>query len=436
MVPPRSLARLVPVDNVGRAMLALGAALTFWTALRPAQFTPDTGTYLTHEVFRAPLCPWILDLLQAAFGEAWPRALVILQAVLAGWSAAYLTQVLRVRLALAPVPAIALGALLLMPQWQWAAYILTEATSYALFLVLVAELLESWHDRPSRHHLRAAVAILGLIVLRPQFTYLVPVVAVHAGLVAWQHRSLRLGAGLVAMVVAAGAAGAVVQRGSNALYHGMWTPDPLSGLPILAKQMFLSTPEDAALFADPADRALFTRVQARMAQMRLLQTSDPVMTGAPQSYTVIGERICYFAVLPEVRALAGVANLDARQWVAFGEQSLRMATTLARQRPREYVHHVLNQLRTTQGFFVLFALVVAAAGAWLALARGAPWGIALSTVAAIAVANHFLIATVHILLQRYVFTTDVVLVAWVAAMLLRDTVRDTVRAPERPAGSS
>ncbi len=167
---------------------------------RGAELTRDSASYLDAAVYRTPLYPLFLDLLQAiAAGKALIAA-VVLQAALGLSAISILVRYLRRALGLPTWVTWLTAALLLLPYvgpLAVANRIQSEALAYPLFLLAMRYLLAAIvEDRAAP--LLAAAGLAGAAVLaRPQLLFLYPVVALVALGWSLRRRSRRRGLGVL-----------------------------------------------------------------------------------------------------------------------------------------------------------------------------------------------------------------------------------------------
>ncbi len=397
------------------AQVALGLLL-------PTLVYPDTSSYAAFAIYRAPGYGLVLDGARLLAGDHWPRAIALFQGLMSGLAVRHLVRALHDRLRVPAGVALLLGAVLTLPQLTWIPSLLTESLCHSLFLCTFAELVLALGDRPLRHFATVALAVVALIVLRPHYLFLAPVLLLPALAVAQRRRSARLALQLTvlfggAVVVANGA-----QILGNWVVSGIPSRTTSLGMHAAAVQFYLATPDELAIFTDPADRAQVEPLRDLMVRRQLFQTSVPNLTDTVDGFNLVYDGIIYEGLLPQARQRLGRADLSAADWVIFDKTTARFARTLALHHPQVFARHIVGQLRSA-GAMLMLMTGAALLGAWLWARRRSAEGLLIATVAAMALANHLELALVQLNRMRYVMTTDLTLVIVLLALVVRDVAR-------------
>jgi hypothetical protein len=387
----------------------------------PVQF-PDTVSYLEHSLARAPGYPLLLDLARLLAGTHWPRAIVLLQGAVAGWSVRQFVLALRERFAAPSGLALFLGLVVALPQLVWVPDLLTESLSHSLFLVVLAALLHATLANPLRHFSVAALALTLAIAVRPHFVFIGPVLLVPALVLGWQRRAGRLTLQLSGLMLAAMLAGNFAQIIGNWAYNDLPVRSAALGVHAAAVQLYLATPDELAILQEPEERALVEPLGRFMQQAHLFGGSAPGLTDTVEGFNLAFDQIIYAGMVPQARVRLGHANLTAQDWLALDKATTHIAVRLARHHPAVAIHHVARQL-FVGGAMLVLTVASALLGAWLTLRRKDDCGLILATVALLSLANHVELALVQVTRMRYVMTTDLALIVILFALVGQAVLR-------------
>jgi hypothetical protein len=266
-----------------RLGVTVQALLVVGLGLRSPREMGDTQVYLANTILFNPGYPWFLDLFEATMGRLWARGVVLAQHVLAAMAIVALTRTVwpiidaaegearsqSTRLALRT----AMTWVLYVPVLSYGPSLGTEALAYALFCMVLATGITA-AQRPSLRTLLQPNAYLALLMLvRPQFVWMVPFSLVLGGIALYRRepRNRRLQVAALALTVALLVAPTFIVRLKNLVAHGSFTPIPTSGLLLTSMALYVSQPGDENALA-PEHRAWFRAMRAAAEDKQILET--------------------------------------------------------------------------------------------------------------------------------------------------------------------
>lgn len=422
--------------RLARALLALLPALTFVLLARKGHLViVDSHSYLDHHILRTPGYPLYLDLMRHIGGAHALKLAHVVQVLCGVLAAAALARTLRLRVLPParrhPLAEAALFTLLVVPLFRCGETLATEALSYAAFLLLLDQIARSFSFTGSFTGtgrgigpgigpiLGAAGAFFVLLLLRPQFLFLVPPGLLYIG---WWLLRGRVGQGLLAALAIAAAIGlaGAAQVVYNGAVHGTFTRIPATGIQVLTIQLYIAPPVDisrapgteinqAAPAGDAADRFLATlreRVTAARISIHHRQPDHPAGAHFSQVYNAI----CYGTILATYEAMVGKRALAPADWLALDALSLRASLRLARAQAGQAVFFMIKELQESAGYLPLFMVLLLGFSLPLAL-RGqggpcAPAALFMITAVACGLANYALVALFEPLGARYLMYTE------------------------------
>jgi hypothetical protein len=413
-----SLRRLDPSALVYTAAVAAFLGLSLWV---DPWIHGDSYSYLNNAPTRTALYPLYLDVVQTLLGDGFARPAICFQVLAVAIGAHRFAWGLRQDQNLSAPAGCGVAVVLLLPLLRYGSMILPECLAYALFLWFVAVLLHGL-VKPLPRALVSAAALGALLVLtRPQYLYLYPVLALYAaGHVALAQaparRGMALAAGLGVLVLVGGS---LTQQVYNDLVNGRFSQVSYTGIQLLGVQLYLANPADLR-FEDP-DQQRFADAASRVIEEQQLATrySPPRMPEAGFFVNAFGPLVFQGIVAPYEDLFHGGQRLDADGWAALDRMSISMALHLARANPVRYVKHMAREVYQTERFFFVLTVTLPVVAFCLWVARRDPWfgGIALVGVAAWA--NYAVVLLVQSMLVRYSYAQNEAMVALVLATLLR-----------------
>ena len=391
-----------------------GAAVFIYSAAGRFITGGDTSQYSHRSIFRPPLYPMFLDFL-AHIGCTW-QAAVVLQSLFVTACAFYLALILKRRLNLAPWAFLTTYFLLLVPllpsksiyfsKWGLIGrYIMTEAAAYGIFLLTYGFMVESVYEPCLKNFsLFAALAVLNTMV-RDQFLFVYAAVPFFW---LWFYFEFRDGKRL-ALLAAAFAACLLAGKAAGTLCAGKRPAGSVVGnhlkVCLFPDILFLSGPEDLARFAGrpyyPTLERIYRDLEAKKYFARFHEEMNEDLVSFHDSRGSLIFEDAYRIVQNEVHA----AELcDDQTFVASVPMADGVVGTLLRKYWKDYAglwaHEIIAgwsfRLGLAAGFFV---------ACWIWGVLRPPDIIAVLT-AAMAAANHALVALLQANESRHLFYTD------------------------------
>ncbi|MFA6028507.1 MAG: hypothetical protein WC969_01505 [Elusimicrobiota bacterium] len=408
-----------------RVLLAVLDAALLLALLRGPRFFPDSASYLDGSLLRPPAYPLLLGLLRTLSHAHGLQALCLLQTAAVLAACAWLTLELRRRLSLGAPSSLVLHLVLASPllplpvlTGSVGCAVLTEAFSYAGVLCVAALLLRALAGGSARDE-RGFIALAAFLpLLRPQFLFLVPVVAAYV-LLSLRGADARRRVVLPLFALALFLAGDLSGRLYHAARHRVSAAPSLLGAYLVTDSLYMDegAPPAAAL---PAQAEVLVReAREQVAARRLGASVRGAANASLASYFEQNYNLIYwgvvmplfqrpFAHLPENERLVEADRL-------LGETGRGLLRAGWLRQLRLSAAAVGARLPVYAALLLLAVLVLAGRRALEGDALCA-W-IALVTLANLC--NHLLVGGLQPVLHRYVFHTEIL--QWTAlALLLRD----------------
>jgi hypothetical protein len=402
----------------------LGAAFVLVAVAREPWTSQDTS-YIDGHALRAPVVPLILRALRALLPSSiYLRAFDGLQAAVAFAATTVLTTSLSRRLRFDRVTATVVWLTLGLAQFRAVANVQSESISYSLLsLSLAAALPLFWGQRSLRELLLMTASAALLVLTRPQFVYLVPVVVLVFALYVfteptWKGRARAVGAG--AMIAIGGLGLQALHTGTHV---GVAGGAAYGGSQIFAVVLTVATEADVDAVADPEVRAFASSIWRGAREAHELASQGDGVGLPPAHYTSLTynsiiNRI--FAWHGETRGEGGVEppdlravrRADAASLVRLNDLCIRAAVAVGKHDVLRFVRLVVSEVFFWERYmtFVVGGLLVASA----VRLRRSPTARLTFAIAVGWVVNLLFVAALEVPEQRYTFYFD----AYVAALVL------------------
>jgi len=251
------------------ANLLLLALLTF----KGPVLIADSPTYLSPSPYRTPIYPLFLAALKFLSPGHFMGLAVFIQTALAMSGALLFCRALKARLGWNAAMTLSAYVLLLLPLFkiplcplgqEIGNTIASEGLAYPAFLGLCAAGLRALCEPAFRTLLPLAFACAFCAAIRPQLLFTYPLF-LSAVLTAWHKKAvapLKLGTALLALLLFHGAFSL-----SQKIYSG-FSPNPFTRQQLLTTVLYVSGPEDAALFETSEDSATIKAVFSRIEELK------------------------------------------------------------------------------------------------------------------------------------------------------------------------
>jgi len=391
-------------------------SLAFWIffiasfcfmASRSIELTQDSYSYVRHHVTRTSGYPLFLDLCRLLFRSHSLKGAQILQLMLGLFSAHRLAMVWRRELGLGAGIERLVLVLLAIPVWRVQSTIGTECLSYAFFLLFLACLTGSFFRLQQGAILGMGAFATILLLIRPQFVFLIPFLAVYLIWLFW-HRDDRsknwiaTGA-LVGMVLFSFYA----QATYNYVFNGKFSRIPFTGLQVLSVVMYVSDPSDLRLFEEPRDVEYLRAVYQKIKQDRLSYRDREITQMYLDHYNRAYKYICWIAIVPQFKRMIGKAELDASDWEALDRFTVRLSVKLLlRENVTRWIVLTIKQIEETSGHIFLIMVMLCVLAPIRYWKMRAPIDLLFFSVGALGLANYALIGLCEPIAWRYVFYTE------------------------------
>lgn len=387
--------------------LLLNAACFLALGRRAPEAVVDTVSYVDHAIHRTPGYPLFLDLARLLGGDHGFKVAQLLQLAVGIAGAAHLSLTLRDCFRVPRALFLALHLVFLFPQSRFASHIVTESLSHGLFFLLLSFATRSFFRRGAGPILGVALCLAALLLLRPQFLFLVPLLPPYAAWLLYTRRGelrrlllpvLALGLALPATLLA--------QSAYNYAYSGRFARIPFTGVQTATVALFLSEPGDAARLPEGPLRRYFELASRPLEEGRWRAQHRPPFFSYFEHFAQHYNDIYLRAVVPAYQQLTGRDTLAADDWVALDRLTLDLTARLLRRHGPQLAFHGLKQLQEAGGYLPLFMLALVILPGVLYLRSAYAGALAAAAVGLMGFSNYFLVALVEPLGTRYTMYTE------------------------------
>ena len=239
---------------------------------RPIVHFPDSIGYMESFIIRSAGYPLFLKLIQFVFGDFFDVGLILIQLVLGLAAIHFFVQTVRKHFSLHMLLTSFLTIALLFPYFfngKIANNILSEALSYALYLVVITYFIKFLLNYQKRALFVAIPFIFLLLTVRTQFFYLIPLGIVMMIWASWQQKQWKKHRLLIGLYILLPFLVVLTDKTYHKIAHGHFVSTPWTGIHLAAPAYYVAQVEDERLFDDPQEKAMFQKIHAELVAKRL-----------------------------------------------------------------------------------------------------------------------------------------------------------------------
>lgn len=257
-------------SNIALGILFL---ITFVVVLRnPIGYFPDSTGYLNMHIIRTPGYPLFLQLMQFLFGTGYATATIIFQVILGCFSIYFFIHKLRSLQLINDFFSVCFAIVLLFPfvsGLKIANNILTEAISYSLYLIIIANFIAFFLTK-NKKELLFALPLLGLLLItRYQFIYLIPLALVLIFWVSFKKREFKQYTILIGSFLILPLITSLVDKTYHKIVHDHFVSTPWTGMNVITPIFFVADAEDEAIFKDAQEKEFFKKTYTDLAAKKM-----------------------------------------------------------------------------------------------------------------------------------------------------------------------
>lgn len=253
--------RFTSNDTLYKLAIGLIAVLVILiTGSKLLMLSPDSEGYLIGAIYRSPVYPLFLQLLELSFGDYRGEAIIGLQTLFGLTSSYYLIHTLKKYASIHWWSLILLFGILLVPYVSELAIgnrVLSEGVSYPLYLTSLTVLFQVFvRDKPV-HSLLIIITLFVLVLTRTQFIFLVPVAVLIYGRLFYRNRTLKKSLLVGCLIFILPLLTTLADKSYHAIKHNHFVSTPWTGIHLLTPAIFTANESDIDLYKDPIERAYF-----------------------------------------------------------------------------------------------------------------------------------------------------------------------------------
>lgn len=247
--------------------------ITFVIVLRnPIEYFPDSTGYVNMHIIRAPGYPLFLQFMQTLFGTGFELATVIFQTIFGCFSIYFFIHKLRSHQLINDFFSVCFGIVLLFPfvsGLKIANNILSEAISYSLYLIIIANFIAFFLSK-NKKELFYALPLLGLLLItRYQFVYLIPLALLLIFWVSFKKREFKQYTILIGSFLVLPLITSLVDKTYHKIVHDHFVSTPWTGMNIITPIFFVADVEDEAIFESEQEKEFFNKTYKDLAAEKM-----------------------------------------------------------------------------------------------------------------------------------------------------------------------
>lgn len=232
----------------------------------------DSPGYLDMHINRSAVYPLFLWILKNSTGTLFAFATVFLQMSLGIIAVETLRKSIQTTLKSHWFFTIVLSAILLIPyvyNQRVANHFLSEAIAYPLYLLVISRGILGMATKQRKYFYQLLPLYLVLLLTRSQFLFLFPVLLVTIIIISYTARRFKKYALITVLLVCVPLAYTILDKTYHKAVHGHFVSTPWTGIHLMAPGLFLSHPEDVAIFSNENDKAFFAKLNDTLRKRKL-----------------------------------------------------------------------------------------------------------------------------------------------------------------------
>lgn len=257
-------------SNIAIGILFL---MMFVVVLRnPVGYFPDSSGYLNMHIIRTPGYPLFLQLMQSVFGTHFDIATMVFQAIFGCFAVYYFINKLRFHQLLNEFFSICFAIVLLFPfvsGLKIANNILTEAISYALYLLILANFISFFISKNKKELYYTLPLLLLLLITRYQFVYLIPLAVGMIFWVSFKQKTFKQYTILILSFLILPLITSLADKTYHKIVHGHFVSTPWTGMSIITPILFVADAEDVKLFDDATENEFFATTHYELLEQHM-----------------------------------------------------------------------------------------------------------------------------------------------------------------------
>jgi len=373
--------------------------LVFLLASNP-DIHPDTGSYLSNSIFRAPLLPLLLDGFEFLFGANSLNILSKFQIIFSTAGIAIFSISLYRHFKASPLTAHISFTVLQGLLLKFGNSILSEPLSFGLHAFFMAALLAHIFTKKYQYLLLMIMIAAFELLIRPQFFYVFVFLIGYAGFMLLSERRpiyLAIITGILVIWIGL----FFVRNTYNYAYSGVFGQYSAIGEHILATQLYISSPDDIRLFADPKDQEFLGKLYDRIDNDKL---SIRHWDQSKSHYNKSIEHIYFSNILPVYAVTFPESTVSAN--IRRDAYCKRIGVTLMKANLLNYAK--LLFLKIYYGpfnYLCLYAVLTGLAIMWFWGTRSA-YALTYLSVSALTLLNYGMLIPFALIVKRYTLFSD------------------------------
>lgn len=240
-------------------------ASAVWLTSRGVVIDADSTSYITKSAFRSPIYPLAIHFSEVFFGSGvyWP--VIFTQLLLVIIFTYLLADLFNRKYQISSLGFLLITVILFVPYLKWGNFLLSQGIAYPLFLCSSYLLFRALFNKNIKS-LLAFIGTLALLILtRRQFVFMYVVAVFAIAYFAYFYRISLLKIAILVLASLGSWYGAdVAERSYHYHFNQQFSTVPFLGLQLIVTPLYLASAEDAELFKNPIEKAIFTDAYATM----------------------------------------------------------------------------------------------------------------------------------------------------------------------------
>lgn len=320
-----------------------------WVLRKPTAYFPDSTGYLNMMINRTPGYPVFLKLITSIFGSNFEIVLRFIQTAIGCFSIYFFINKIRSVSLLDHFFSCCFSVVLLLP-FLFGIHIgnniLTEAISYAMYLIIVGYFITFFITK-NKKELYYALPVLGiLLITRYQFVYLIPVIFLMIFWVNFKESKWKQYRIIMLLLLCLPIATSIIDRTYHKIVHHHFVSTPWTGMNIATVAFYIADEEDAKIFEEAQQKEFFSNTYKVLAKKKLniKHLEGRINKNKTMVYVQEFTNIQMESIFKNGNAVLDTSLSEDEKYIALEKMTTSMAKTLILDNFSEWIKIYIGNL--------------------------------------------------------------------------------------------
>ena len=348
------------------AIILISTLVLISALLRPVHIFPDSEGYINAAIYRTPVYPIFLKILNLLFGSFKDVAMIATQTLMGIGAALFVITKLKKWTSLSVHWLVILFGMVLYPYVAERGIgnnILTEAVSYPLYLIITTYFFNAFLNNVSRPLTKAFIVLFVLLLTRTQFIFLVPIGILICLYIYFRNKTSKKPLILALAFLILPFFTNLVDKTYHHLQHNHFVSTPWTGIHLFTPAIFTAQENDNLLYEDPLEKRYFEEMFTILKKEGLnvnhkINPNEPDIDIYEQHYSKIANATLFYKGLE----VASDGELTDENFILVDQLTTSMTATLTWDNKVDwlklYIMNFINGFGSISMFFLFVIFLI------------------------------------------------------------------------------